>query len=448
MVQRRPYAPLFLAGLLLAAGCGDDASLGLGSTDAGDVTPLRPSRPDLDEEGQDDAGGGGDAGLDGGGGTVDPSTDAGSTDVTTDATPAPDADTDVETSSDAISEDADGDDRVEDGSTDGATDATGADGREDADPQTCVPARSEATQVRSAVDIVWVIDTSTSMRPAVDRIEANLNRFAARLGVDVGDARVVVIAADRSECSDGRCYLPVCVPPPLSGAAGCPDTDSPRYRHVRRGVHSRDSLMVAQNTYPEWRDALRAGAALHMIFVTDDNHAFNRGQDAFLAFLQDPARVPVPSLIRIHSIVDPVGSPPGCGIFDDDCSCGQNAGLVYMDLSERTGGTVQSLCLDDWSPIFDAVEERVDEDTLVPCTYALPSLPPDRLLDRVNVFRDSAGTGRVVVPLVAGPSGCGSGPAWYFDDLAAPSAVVLCPDACDDETRRIEVELGCESVKL
>jgi hypothetical protein len=343
MVLRRPYAPLVLAGLLLAAGCGDDASVGQGTTDSGDVTPLRPPPPDSVEDGADDTGepgGSGEDVRDSRDGAEDPSTDAGGADATTEADSVEDIETDVESSLDASPPDTLGDARIEDVWTE-------ADAGDDADPGTCVPMRSEATQVRSAVDIVWVIDTSTSMRPAVDRIEANLNRFAARLGADVGDARVVVIAADRSECSDGRCYLPVCVPPPLSGAAGCPDTDSPRYRHVRRGVHSRDSLLVAQNTYPEWRDALRAGAALHMIVVTDDNHAFNRGQDAFLAFLQDPARVPVPSLIRIHSIVDLVGSPPGCGIFGDDCSCGQNAGLVYMDLSERTGGTVQSLCLDD-----------------------------------------------------------------------------------------------------
>jgi len=312
----------------------------------------------------------------------------------------------------------------------------------------CVALSASAENVLLPVDIVWIIDASPSMDVEIATIEANLNRFAMRIAESSLDYRVVLIGSDSDYCGEAQCYLEICVPPPLSAADTCPDQDSDRYLHVRRGVHSRDGLDVAMDSYSEWSGFLRPEAIKHMVMVTDDNVGFGADDADFTEFMERNAERL--GSVRFHSVVDLIGYQPGCGVFDDEpCSCGEERGQAYINLSEQTGGLVQSICQEDWEPIFAALEQEVSEGTTLPCAFVLPAPEDGQALNpaEVNVVLTSEdGADRSTVPQVSVEADCALADGWYYDDRDAPTTILLCPNICN-APGRVEVELGCETVK-
>ncbi len=315
----------------------------------------------------------------------------------------------------------------------------------DRDAGLCASASASAAPATLPVDIIWVVDGSPSMDDSIEQVEANLNAFAARIAVSDLSYRVVMIGADRDYCADAQCFNEICVPPPLSAVAGCPDTDSPTYLHVREGVHSSDPFDKAMELYPEYQGFLRPGAVTHYVFVTDDDAGFGPGAEEFLAFL-DTATSPGFSRVQVHSIVDLVDSTLGCG-FDDTCSCGAERGDEYIAVSEATSGTIHSVCTDSWEPIFDVLEERVVEGTTLPCSFSLPDVGEELLVDRVNVLLFDESDTETLVPAVDGEAACDGAAGWYYDNPAAPTAVSLCPASCVGLAGRVEIEFGCATVK-
>ncbi len=307
----------------------------------------------------------------------------------------------------------------------------------------CGELSAAAVAAQRPVDIVWIIDGSPSMDDEITLIEENLNAFAQRIGEGGLDYRVVIIGADREYCEGGHCYFEICVPPPLSGAQACPDVDSDRFRHVRTGVHSADALDVAAATLPQWQDFMRPEAAQHLIFVTDDDQGWGLDADEFMALLAPPAF----GEVRVHSIVDEIGRLPSCGLFGEpECSCGEERGQTYIDMSERTQGLVRSICEEDWDPIFNALEENVVEGAGIPCAFDLPELPNGLEFDpeRVNVER-VRGEGVQLLDQVP-PGECEGGPGWHYDEAANPTRLHLCPNSCGG-AGEVRIELGCETRK-
>lgn len=314
----------------------------------------------------------------------------------------------------------------------------------DANVQACALNVTPANGAARPTDILWFIDASPSMRAEIETVAANLNAFADRIAGAGIDYHVVIVGPDQQiyPQRDAQEFFPICVPPPLSARAGCPDTDSERYLHVRRPLHSREALAVGLDALPEYRRFLRPGAATHVVVVTDDDErGSNPNADEF-----DAAFAPVAPGYKLHSIVDFVGYIDGCGVFGDECSCGERRGQVYIDLSERTGGEVQSICEPDWSPIFAALEASVVEAARLPCAYTIPEPPPGVELepDRLNVsLTDGAGRETELFQ-VDGEAGCRQDPlGWYYDDPAAPTQVRLCADACGDREGSVDITFGC-----
>ena len=166
-----------------------------------------------------------------------------------------------------------------------------------ADGMVCGTLSVSAQAATRPVDIVGAIDSSPSMRDEINTIQASLNDFAARIGASSLDYRVISIGSDHDleggvDIRELHDHIAICVPPPLSGAAGCPDTDSEGYLHVRELIHSADTLEGAINSFPTWRDLLRPEARLHFIVVSDDDHRRNIARD-------DPRRLRLfPELLR------------------------------------------------------------------------------------------------------------------------------------------------------
>jgi hypothetical protein len=457
--MRYPLSAIAIVALL--GGCGADPSgttIPAGDEDSG------ASRPIPGDE-SDSAGTGGDAGASDAGteGDATSNTDGDDSGTTGDAGGNGDASTLGDSNSgpadtgagDAVTGDtgpADGS-GVDDGGADGVStdasiddDTSGlADVNLDRDAGLCATASANAENATLPVDIIWVVDSSPSMDRSIDLVEANLNAFTARIAASGLSYHVVMVGADRDYSFDAQDFTEVCVPPPLSAAAGCPDTDSSTYLHVRRGVHSSDSFDKAMDFYPEYRSFLRPGAIAHFVFVTDDDAGFGPGADEFLSFL-DTATAPGFDRVHVHSIVDLLDSSLGCG-FDDTCSCGEERGDEYIAASEATDGTIHSICADDWDPIFDALEETVVEGTTLPCAFALPDVGEELIVDRINVLLFDDADVETLVPAVDTAADCDGSSGWYYDNPAAPTAVSLCPAACVGLSGRVEIEFGCATVK-
>ena len=300
---------------------------------------------------------------------------------------------------------------VEDGQV---TDITGA-AYKDCFLQTgdrCVEGQDDIlveSQVTSGLaDIVWFIDTSGSMEAEANWVQQNINAFAQYIGSQQIDYHVVLVA-------DG---YDLCVPPPLGGP-GC--TDGPRFRHVHERVGSNDGLEVVIASYPQYQDFLREGATTNFIAVTDDNS--DEGASWFRAQVARQTAPGFSDPFVFHSIVA-YGPLPFIG-----CITGAFTGLVYLELSNDTGGATFPICQADWASIFHELAETVVETLPATCSYALPDPEAATNADEMTlVFL--AGAQATSIAEVAGEDACGATGGWYRDDRDAPTTLVLCPATC------------------
>lgn len=189
----------------------------------------------------------------------------------------------------------------------------------------------EMTATRAPVDIIWFIDTSGSMVEETRNLNANLNRFASTMAASGVDYRVIMVGRR------GTGNLQVCVPTPLGGAA-C--GDGPRFRHIDQSVNSNDGLQQLVNTYPRWRDFLRADSLKFFVAVTDDESrpmtadTFDRTVRAWPGFTS----------YVFNSIVGYESR--------SDCPTLASRGGQYLTLTMRTRGDQARVCATDWSAIF------------------------------------------------------------------------------------------------
>jgi hypothetical protein len=88
----------------------------------------------------------------------------------------------------------------------------------------------------------------------------------------------------------------------------------------------------------------------------------------------------------------------------------------------------------------------------LPCDFPMPQGPGIDPLN-VNVEHDKGGAASMLVNVAAAAACSSAGrPAWYYDDGANPTHIVLCPDACNqiasDPTSKIRIIVGCATVMV
>lgn len=392
---------------------------------------------------------------------VGPTRDIGVSDVPVNPDVAPDSadDTGVvsDTTSDAdTSTDATGDTPPDDVQQDTVVDTTPdvvPDVAPDTGPEVCEAITAVAENTFAPVDIVWAIDTSTSMDDEIDNVEANIAAFVDFIAASGLDYHVVMVAAQNPNTSDTR--YDVCVPPPLSGTAGCPDTDSAVYRHVREFVFSDEGIEDMIGTWGQYSDFIRPDSSLHFVAVTDDE------SDKSAQWFIDRALTHGYALsdYTVHSIVSLTETEDcdfgficewtGCsGPYGDAEAKGQK----YMNLSQQTGGIAASICDADWGAIFDAIAEEIVAGAEIPCVFNIPD--PEEGFElvpgEVNVYftADGAPDG-YLVPNVDNDTMCGSSQAWFYDNAADPAAIHLCPSMCGAAAAGVvDIAFGCETVKI
>ncbi|MBI2394526.1 MAG: hypothetical protein HYV09_33460 [Deltaproteobacteria bacterium] len=348
----------------------------------------------------------------------------------------------------------------------------------------CATATEVAKTELLPVDIIWMVDNSSSMEPAVTELKAGLNAFAALIGGKSLDYKVIMLAL-RSKTSpitiSGSIRWPVCIPPPLAGDDNC--GNGPRFFHAAVDVKSTQPLEQFIGTLDQtegykagqergsepWKAQLRPTATRTIVLVTDHDSRFSATDFETFAGGKNP----------FNSLTLPPGilHPSRAGMFagyvfaalygygsetDPSVMCmypdgryPPASGTVYTTLVKKTGGPRAKLCDGKaaWGPFFDAVASAVTKTAKLSCEVTIP-LPSTGTLDptKVNVHIEGA-SGTTLVPKVSGAAACGSGPGWYYDDDFAPKKIFLCPASCDlansavgvDKPGKISLQFGCKT---
>jgi len=371
--------------------------------------------------------------------------------------------------------------------TDGGMQDASTDGPLSADAA-CAAAVSEAQVDKLPVDIIWVVDVSASMEPAVTEIRKGLNAFASLIAAKNLDYKVIMLAlrdkAVKIDYNGGTRY-PVCIPPPLAGDDNC--GNGPRFFHSSIDIKSTQPIeqflgtlgqtegyMLGQERGGEpWKQELRPEATKTIVVVTDDNaRQTSANQPDFETF--SGGKNPFNTLMLPPGILDPSWG----GLFKDyifsaiygwgsatdpavtckypDMTVPPSSGPTYTKLVQKTGGVRAKICDGSaaWAPFFDAVAQAVSETAKLSCELTIPK-PPMGEIDPtlVNVALVS-GDVHTYVPKVADASACGTGGGWYYDNPTAPTKVLLCQSSCDDaqamvgpdKLGKIEVLFGCETI--
>lgn len=426
--EKSPTRPPFetraislLALLLLAVGCGPESSSG--------------ERPVSGASGSGDSGGSADgaSGASGAGAT------AGSGQSGASGQAGQDTDGQGTAGQGASGQGASGS-----GATAGSAGASGS--GQVVDFEDCASLSQTADNQVRPVDIIWAVDTTSSLQMAALAVQDNLNIFAQQITSAGIDVRVVMIAETGWSVPFGK--VMICIDPPL-GNGGCPDSDSnpPAFLKIEDKIENHNALSKFIDHFPDYKDNLRQNAVKYFAVVTDDASDWTAaGFTDALAELnaQNPGYFDVWKFF---------------GVFcTQDCllACGNGVdGHVYTELIQQTGGVYGDLCAQDFAPVFDALAQTVIGSTTIDCEWEIPPPPAGEIFDREKVnVQYTPGSGGAAQNLyrVSDRSACdpAKGGGWYYDDNDSPTRVLVCPGNCDtiqsDLSARIDVLFGCDTV--
>jgi hypothetical protein len=266
----------------------------------------------------------------------------------------------------------------------------------------CASAVEQATVEKLPVDIIWVIDNSASMAPAIDEVQAGLNDFATLVESKGLDYHVIVLGLRGvgSVTVNGSQRYAVCIPPPLSADNNC--GNGAKFFQSSIDIRSTQPLEQLLGTLGQtagyqpgdekggeaWAPFLRASATKTIVVVTDDNARLSATD--FESYAGGPN--PFNSLTLPPGILDPSWN----GLFQDylfdgiygwgsdvdpsvkctfpDQTQPASAGVTYTTLVNKTGGVRAKICEGNaaWTTFFDAVAEAVLESSKPACEVAIP----------------------------------------------------------------------------
>lgn len=297
-------------------------------------------------------------------------------------------------------------------------------------------------------DIIVVVDNSGSMDAEAGFVQASMQPFSTQVFLAGIDAHVVLISADNT--SDAG----ICLPSP-TGSGSCPDDNNPPgYLHIVDGVGSNDGLQKIIQHHATWAPMMRATANKHIIVITDDDSDLSATDFNAMFLALDPTYAGY----RAHAIASPEDPVVACLAQTTCCPfipLSAALSAEYIELATLTGGEFGNLCLQQFGPIFDAVAEQVIQGSSLACEYTIPPAPDGENFDpgEVNVgFFDDADVSLLDLGYVEGAAACaGVSDGWYYDDPAAPTTILLCPQTCDavqgfPPMSRVSIQFGCATV--
>lgn len=234
---------------------------------------------------------------------------------------------------------------------------------------------SQSTQV---LDLVWIVDNSSSMREETNHVISNMGRFVKSIH-DLGNVHMAVIASNSDllnavtaaqndgEQSQGHLYVNQAVGSnnalSLLASASCPVAQMgpqvPQGFICAKDYQYAPTDPVSINVYTspvagKLTDFYRPGSIKAFVVVTDDNAAYVDDK-MFLRIIEESESIPFKKkdIVFFAFKGQRANSGPNCNVARD--------GLSYDSLSASTGGQVFDICESDWSQNFAKLTENVKD---------------------------------------------------------------------------------------
>jgi hypothetical protein len=347
------------------------------------------------------------------------------------------------------------------GTTDGDAFGTslydGGGGGSDLPFDKCAAVTETAKNTFSPVDIVFTIDNSPSLLDEINATRANMNKFSKMITDSGLDAHIVLISCLPGDC-DNEKFHGICIEPPLGKAGGCAgptydDSNPPSYLHVSIKVPSTRGLERTITTHAQWKQMMRPGSTRHVVIVSDDTDEWTAPQFNDALLKADPGFAGY----KLHGIFAFKSKEDACAIAKSEPCCTYAApggeGVPYKELVKLTGGVSADLCQQSFDPVFNQIATSVIQGAKLSCSWALPAPPAGKELDpnKINVeFVDGSGAS-TIFGRVNSAADCAkvSGDAWYYDDPAKPTQVLVCPKTCTmiqgQAKAEIRIQFGCKT---
>lgn len=234
----------------------------------------------------------------------------------------------------------------------------------------------EWTQSRTnEVDILWVIDSSSSMQAEQELLSAGFESFASQLDGSGTDFHLGVISTDfeYSDAERGRL-----IGDPLFLTSDDADYVQRFGERARVGLEGSgkekgfESALFALSTqmtnFGAYNDGfLRSTAELLIVFVSDEDDCSDEGalqgqeEENLQCYYQPEALVPVSTYVqRFRALKDKpervhIGTIVGPQDQEANAICDENTvpGERYLEFSRLMGGLSGSICESDWSLVLD-----------------------------------------------------------------------------------------------
>jgi hypothetical protein len=298
----------------------------------------------------------------------------------------------------------------------------------------CASSKATATDLMTVrpADIIFAVDSSSSMMAEIEAVRMNLNAFSSQIVAAGVDARVIMIGDSQSICIDA----------PL-GSGQCPmDEKLPGYAHVPARVGSEDALDQILGTYAQWSQHLRPNATKSFVVVTDDDAT--RG-------MTNTAAAFTSALTALDPVLFAQWSFNGVFCFTQ-CMQAAAVGTVYSALVTQTMGVSGDLCLQDFQPVFDRLAKQIIEvsGAEIACEWPLPPVPSGQSFagELVAVTRTTSASSSPLARVLS-EAECTQG-GWFLDDPLNPTKIRACPNTCAEMQNQsggqIDVVFGCEAV--
>lgn len=125
--------------------------------------------------------------------------------------------------------------------------------------------------------------------------------------------------------------------------------------------------------------------------------------------------------------------------------------VVNMDKIAAAGGTTKAFPVGGANAGEEFVKAMNEiRGVSLSCDFLIPDAKEGETLDYSKVnMRFTAGNGTAVdLVYVGDASQCGPGGGWFYDDAAAPTKILVCPETCDtfkaDGESQVDILLGCK----
>lgn len=333
----------------------------------------------------------------------------------------------------------------------------------------CEPLVAANELIKTPLDLVFYLDTSSSMGNFINALEAEINGGLAQTLDDAGvDFRLILIAT----------YPQVCIAAPLSGGTCDPAPPEPavvdgRYYFYQYGGGSAGvPNTIFTNTYAKadvngdapmgWSAWIRDESFKVLVAMTDGQNSPNAEagaaavDQAILALAPDRFGAVDDRRYVFHAVAgfkehDPPQDPypPADALVAATCPTEDpGPAITAQALSVLTGGLRISVCSYPYlADLFKDIADAAVETSFV-CTYEVDTggepFDPKELQ---VVYIPGAGQPITDLDRVPGPDACTDNGFWTEVTPDDKALVHLCPDACAkiqaDPGAELELRYGC-----